>query len=184
MSWKPEVDEIERRRALAAEQGGAEAVEKHRARGRLPVRERIEALVDLHSFRESGRITGVVDEEDASRFTPANVVVGSALIDGRPAVVCGDDFTIRGAAYSPASLKKGIYADELALRRRVPLVRLLEAGGASIAGAFSPSVPSNLISPGVGSSCRRIASANGRKLGGTWSSAMGSGSFGWGGIWA
>jgi acetyl-CoA carboxylase carboxyltransferase component len=135
MSWKPEVDEIERRRALAAEQGGAEAVEKHRARGRLPVRERIEALVDLHSFRESGRITGVVDEEDASRFTPANVVVGSALIDGRPAVVCGDDFTIRGAAYSPASLKKGIYADELALRRRVPLVRLLEAGGASIAGA-------------------------------------------------
>jgi acetyl-CoA carboxylase carboxyltransferase component len=135
MSWKPEVDEIERRRALAALQGGEEAVAKHRERGRLPVRERIEALVDLNSFREHGRITGVAGEGESPEFTPANVVVGTGRIDGRPAVVCGDDFTIRGAAYSPASLKKGIYADELALRRRVPLVRLLEAGGASIAGA-------------------------------------------------
>jgi acetyl-CoA carboxylase carboxyltransferase component len=50
-------------------------------------------------------------------------------------VVCGDDFTIRGAAYSAVGLKKGLYADELAVRRRIPLIRLLEAGGASIAGA-------------------------------------------------
>ena len=45
--------------------------------------------------------------------------------------MCGDDFTIRGGAYSPASLKKGLYAEELAIDRKVPLVRLLEAGGAS-----------------------------------------------------
>ena len=63
------------------------------------------------------------------------MVVGRASIDGRRAVVCGDDFTIRGAAYSAVGLKKGLYADELAVRRRLPLVRLLEAGGASIAGA-------------------------------------------------
>ena len=62
-------------------------------------------------------------------------MIGTARIDGRPVVVGGDDFTIRGGAYSPAGLRKGIYADELAIRRRVPLVRLLEGGGASIAGA-------------------------------------------------
>jgi len=48
--------------------------------------------------------------------------------------VCGDDFTIRGGAYSEGGIKKGIYAEELAVKRKMPLVRLLEAGGASIAG--------------------------------------------------
>ena len=46
MSWKPEVDQIERRRELAAQLGGPEAVEKQHARGRLTVRERIDTLVD------------------------------------------------------------------------------------------------------------------------------------------
>jgi acetyl-CoA carboxylase carboxyltransferase component len=137
VSWKPEADEIERRRARALELGGADAVERQHARGRLTVRERIDLLADAGSFREHGALAGV-SEEDAEgnrRFTPANVVVGSARLDGRPCVVAGDDFTIRGGAYGPAGLRKGIYADELAIRRRVPLVRLLEGGGASVAGA-------------------------------------------------
>ncbi len=138
MSWKPEIDGIERRRELAAEHGGAEAVARQHASGRLTVRERIDALVDRDSFREHGRIAGEsVTGEDGrlESFTAANAVVGSAAIDGRKVVVCGDDFTIRGAAYSQVGLKKGLYADELAVRRRLPLVRLLEAGGASVAGA-------------------------------------------------
>lgn len=135
MSWKPESDEIERLRARAKEQGGAEAVARQHARGRLTVRERVAALVDAQSFREHGETSGAI-ESDGS-FTPANVVVGTARIDGRPVVVGGDDFTIRGGSYSPAGLRKGIYADELAIRLRVPVVRLLEGGGASIAGAGS-----------------------------------------------
>lgn len=139
MSWKPEVDEIQRRRELAAEHGGSEAVERQHALGRGTVRERIDALIDRDSFHEHAGIAGVseIDEEGRTSFTAANVVVGTAGIDGRPVVVCGDDFTIRGAAYSAVGLKKGLYADELAGRRRIPLVRLLEAGGASIAGASS-----------------------------------------------
>lgn len=139
MSWKPESDEIERRRASAREHGGADGVARQHERGRLTVRERIDALVDAGSFREHGATAGVVvdggDDGHAPVFTPANVVAGIAAIDGRPVVVGGDDFTIRGGSYSPAGLRKGIYADELAIRRRVPLVRLLEGGGASIAGA-------------------------------------------------
>ncbi len=134
MSWKPEVDEIERRRARSLEMGGAEALARHRERGRLNVRERIEGLVDRDSFRERGRIAGGSVAEDGSDFAPTGTVLGLARIAERPVVVCGDDFTIRGGAYSDAGLKKGLYAEELALQRRVPLVRLLEAGGASIAG--------------------------------------------------
>jgi acetyl-CoA carboxylase carboxyltransferase component len=138
MSWKKEVDEIQRRRELAEKLGGDEAVEKHHARGRLTVRERIDALVDAESFQEQGGIVGSGETDEDGRlvsFTPANVVTGVARIDGRTVVVGGDDFTIRGASYSPAALRKGMYADELAIRRRVPLVRLLEGGGASVAGA-------------------------------------------------
>jgi acetyl-CoA carboxylase carboxyltransferase component len=134
MSWKPEVDEIARRRARALELGGNEAVAKHHARGRLNVRERIELLVDRDSFRERGQIAGQSEAEDGSDYQPTGVVMGSAEITGRPVVVCGDDFTIRGGAYSEAGLKKGLYAEELAVKRKIPLVRLLEAGGASIAG--------------------------------------------------
>jgi acetyl-CoA carboxylase carboxyltransferase component len=138
MSWKDEADEIARRRELALAQGGAEAVAAQHARGRLSVRERIDALVDEGSFQEYGALAGQVEpvgDGQPVSFTPANVVVGVARIDGRPCVVGGDDFTIRGGAYSPAALRKGQYADELAVRRRLPLVRLLEGGGATVRGS-------------------------------------------------
>jgi acetyl-CoA carboxylase carboxyltransferase component len=134
MSWKPEVDEIERRRARALEMGGAQAVERQRARGRMNVRERIEALVDRESFEERGGIAGQADAGDRSDFEPTGIVLGTARIARRPVVVCGDDFTIRGGAYSSAGLRKGLYAEQLALERRIPLLRLLEGGGATIAG--------------------------------------------------
>ncbi len=138
MSWKPEADAIRRRRELAAALGGEAAVERQHARGRGTVRERIDGLLDRDSFREHGGIAGrgeVDDDGQLASFTPASVVAGTGEIDGRRVVVCGDDFTIRGAAYSAVGLKKALYADALAVRRRVPLVRLLEGGGASIAGA-------------------------------------------------
>lgn len=137
MSWKPEADEIERRRRAAAAHGGAEAVARHRSVGRQPVRERIAALVDFESFQEHGAVAGVSSDAEGQpgTFTPANVVCGTARIGGRPCVVGGDDFTIRGGAYSPAGLRKGQHADALAIKRRVPLIRLLEGGGATLQGA-------------------------------------------------
>jgi acetyl-CoA carboxylase carboxyltransferase component len=134
MSWKPEIEEIERRRTRALEMGGADSVAKHHERGRMNVRERIAALVDRDSFSERGQIAGGSEADDGADFAPTGIVLGHARIADRPIVVCGDDFTIRGGAYSQAGLKKGLYAEELAISRRVPLIRLLEAGGASIAG--------------------------------------------------
>src|SRR5262245_2925176 len=138
MSWKPEVDEIERLRELARQQGGAEAVDQQHARGRLTVRERIAALVDPESFQEQGELAGQSQRDEHGKlisFTPANAVVGIARIDGRPVVIGGDDFTLRGGAYTAVGLRKGQYTDELAIRRRIPVVRLLEGGGASVTGA-------------------------------------------------
>jgi acetyl-CoA carboxylase carboxyltransferase component len=138
MSWKPEVEDAERRRELARELGGADAVARQHAQGRGTVRERIGALADPGSFQEWGGLTGEAELDESGRlrgYRPANVVAGVARIDGRPCVIGADDFTIRGAAYSAAGIKKGQFADELAIRRRFPLVRLLEGGGASITGA-------------------------------------------------
>jgi acetyl-CoA carboxylase carboxyltransferase component len=136
--WTPEIEAIERRRELALEMGGAEPVARQHEAGKLTVRERIEALCDKGSFRERGGMSGVPTLDDDGNlvdFSPANVVLGTARVEGRRAVVCGDDFTLRGAAYTPASLRKGQYAEMLAIRTRVPLIRLLEAGGASVTGA-------------------------------------------------
>ena len=139
MSWKDEVDEIEARRRRARELGGSEAVARHRARGRRTVRERIAGLLDADSFREFGETAGHAEVDSQGRtvsFDPSNIVVGLGRVGGRPVVVGGDDFTVRGAAYTPASLKKSQFAESLAIQRRAPLVRLLEGGGASISGGY------------------------------------------------
>ena len=133
MSWEEEVREIERRRALAKEMGGEEALKRQRAKGRLNVRERVDVLLDDASFREHGPSAGAM-EADGS-FTPANYVLGFGRIDGRLCVVGGEDFTVRGGSPNPGGLRKSVYAEELAVRYRVPLIRLHEGGGGSVTGA-------------------------------------------------
>ena len=135
MSWKDEVEEIGRRRARALEQGGAAAVAKQHAKGRLTLRERIDALLDPGSFEEIGAATGA-PEEDGS-FTPANYGLGFGRIDGRLVVVAGEDFTVKGGSPSPAGNRKSVYAETLAAEHRVPLVRLHEGAGGSV-GARAP----------------------------------------------
>ena len=137
MSWKEEVDEIARRRALAKEHGGEEAVAKHHQRGRMTVRERIDAISDAGTFREEGPIAGhaqTTTPGEPATFTPGNYVLGLAEIDGRPVAVGGEDFTQRGGSPTAAGLRKSVYAEELALRYRVPLIRFLEGGGGSVTG--------------------------------------------------
>lgn len=137
VSWKPEVEGIEERRRRAAALGGAEAVERQHALGRLTVRERIEALLDPGSFREQGPLAGHAEygeHGELCAFTPANYVLGLGKLDGRPCVVGGEDFTLRGGSPSPAGLRKSVFAEELALAHRLPLVRFLQGGGGSVLG--------------------------------------------------
>lgn len=138
MSWQEEVEQIRRRRELAREQGGAEGVARQHAKGRLTVRERIGLLLDADSFREEGPIAGGSELDDAGNltgFTPGNFVLGTGRIAGRLCVAGGEDFTLQGGSPNVSGLRKSIYAEELACRLRVPLVRLHEGGGGSVSGA-------------------------------------------------
>ena len=132
MSWEKEADAIRARRAAAKAQGGAKAVAAQHAKGRLTIRERIERFSDTGSFREVGPIAGAAEEEG---FAPANYILGHARAEGRAVVVGGEDFTLKGGSPNAAGLRKSVYAEDLALREQVPLVRLLEGGGGSVRGA-------------------------------------------------
>ena len=135
MTWKPEVDEVVRRRELAKQMGGAESVARHHDSGKLTARERIEKLLDPDSFREIGALTGSAKYDHEGRlleFTPANVVIGTGRISERRVVVSAEDFTVRGGSSEAANSDKWIWAETLALETRVPLVRLVDTAGGSV----------------------------------------------------
>jgi acetyl-CoA carboxylase carboxyltransferase component len=138
MSWEKDVSEIEQRRALAKQQGGPEAIEMHHAKGRLTIRERIEGIVEKDSFEEHGEGAGFAEFDDEGQiksFNPANYVVGFGRVNGKRIVVGGEDFTLKGGSPNAAGLRKSVYAEELAVQFKVPLIRMLEGGGGSVAGS-------------------------------------------------
>ena len=150
MSWQNEVDEIAKRRAAAKLQGGAAAIERHHAKGRLTVRERIDVLLDEGSFDEVGGGAGAMEEGangEEDRFSPANFVLGFGRINGRRCVVGGEDFTLKGGSPSPAGLRKSVYTEQLAVKHRVPLVRLHEGAGGSVGSAKGRSLSAPVYEP-------------------------------------
>ena len=137
MNWKKETEQISLRQKLAKAQGGKEAIELQHKKGRLTLRERIEILVDKDSFQEQGEIAGgseLNEKGEIESFTPANFILGFAKINNKPVVVGGEDFTVKGGSPNPAGLRKSVYTEELALQYKMPLVRLHEGGGGSVAG--------------------------------------------------
>jgi 3-methylcrotonyl-CoA carboxylase beta subunit len=126
-------------RALAADlrrevgkvaQGGARgAMEKHRAAGKLPARERIRVLLDTGSpFLEFSQLAahGMYGGDIAS----AGIVTGIGRIAGRECVVVANDPTVKGGTYYPITVKKHLRAQEIARDNRLPCVYLVESGGA------------------------------------------------------
>jgi acetyl-CoA carboxylase carboxyltransferase component len=132
MTWQPELDELRRREAMAHELGGADKVKRQHDGGRLTIRERIDALVDSGSFHEIGAIAGKAsydDDGNLMELTPSNFVFGRAQINGRPVVVAGDDFTVRGGSADATIKEKHIHAEQMANQLRLPLVRMVEGSG-------------------------------------------------------
>ena len=137
MTWQPEIDELKRREALAELMGGEEKVKRQRDRGKLNARERIALLLDQGSFHEIGKIAGA-SKYDASGnlvdYSPANFIFGRGRIEGRPAVIGVDDFTVRGGAADAAIGGKQIMSEQMAYELRLPLVRMIDGtgGGGSV----------------------------------------------------
>ncbi|MBG92924.1 MAG: methylmalonyl-CoA carboxyltransferase [Chloroflexi bacterium] len=136
MVWEPEINELEKRRELAYRMGTEDRVKRHHDRGHLTVRERIALLVDSGSFRERGVLAGKAHYENSELkdFIPSNYVMGVAKLDGRPAVVGGDDFTVRGGAADGAVGGKAGHAEKMARELRIPVVRMVDGtgGGGSV----------------------------------------------------
>ncbi len=137
MTWRSEIDELHRRRELAEACGGAEAVAKQHAAGRLTVRERIDRLLDPGSFREVGKLAGRGTYKDGKlvKFEPAPYVMGLGRIDGRPIAVGGEDYTIRAGTGFGSDRRKGGqggFIEDLAYEYRIPLINLCEGSGGSV----------------------------------------------------
>ncbi|HET7527757.1 MAG TPA: carboxyl transferase domain-containing protein [Burkholderiaceae bacterium] len=137
MSRDDELDELRRRTELAHRMGGPEKVQRHRDQGRMPVRERIDALVDDRSFVEVGALAGSGRYDEQGQlidFTPSNLVFGRATIERRSVVIVGDDFTVRGGANDGAVGDKMLVAEQMAHDLRLPIVRLVDGtgGGGSV----------------------------------------------------
>jgi 3-methylcrotonyl-CoA carboxylase beta subunit len=127
------MDEVmsEYRAAMAAAMagGGAEAVAKHKGRGKLLARERIDALSDPGSpFLEFSTLAahGMYGGDAPA----AGVVTGIARVHGREVMVIANDATVKGGTYFPITVKKHLRAQEIALENNLPCVYLVDSGGA------------------------------------------------------
>jgi len=138
-----QTDDVERRRArmealvaelrdrsgLIAAGGGERAMERHRSRGKLPARERIDRLVDPGTaFLELNALAAwdVYDGDAPS----AGIVTGVGVVEGRECVIVANDATVKGGSYFPLTVKKHLRAQEVAEQNSLPCLYLVDSGGA------------------------------------------------------
>src|SRR5476649_2660580 len=123
------VAELRARLSGARDGGGAKYVERHREQGKLPVRERIERLLDAGSpFLELSPLAAS-DMYDGDA-PAAGIVTGIGRVSGREVMIIANDATVKGGTYFPMTVKKHLRAQEIALQNRLPCVYLVDSGGA------------------------------------------------------
>src|SRR6188474_2516512 len=126
------VIELRARTAAVSERGAGgddKSIARHRERGKLPVRERIDHLLDPGSaFLELSALAadGLYDDEAPS----AGIVTGIGRVEGTPCVIVANDATVKGGTYYPMTVKKHLRAQEIALENQLPCVYLVDSGGA------------------------------------------------------
>jgi acetyl-CoA carboxylase carboxyltransferase component len=123
------VAELRERTLLVAAGGGEKAVERHRSRGKLTARERIDRLVDPGTaFLELSALAAwELYEGDAPA---AGIVTGIGAVEGRQCVIVANDATVKGGSYYPLTVKKHLRAQEVARQNRLPCLYLVDSGGA------------------------------------------------------
>jgi acetyl-CoA carboxylase carboxyltransferase component len=132
--WKPLIADLDERRAAALAMGGEERVARQRDLGKLPVRERIDLLVDPGTFVEYGQLADAMDPGLAAKgyLAADGVVTGIGEIDRRRVAIIAYDFTVLAGSMGEVGERKTGRMRELVLRQRIPVVWLLDSGGARI----------------------------------------------------
>ena len=133
--WKPLIEDLDERRQRALAMGGPDLVARQRSLGKLPVRERLDQLLDPGSFVEYGLLADSMDpglQETRGYLAADGMVAGIGQIDGRRVAICAYDFTVLAGSMGAVGEHKTARMRELVLRQRIPIVWLLDSGGARI----------------------------------------------------
>ena len=123
------VAQLRERTGLVAAGGGEKSIERHRSRGKLTARERIDRLVDPGTaFLELNALAAweLYDGDAPS----AGIVTGIGVVEGRQCVIVANDATVKGGSYYPLTVKKHLRAQEVARQNRLPCLYLVDSGGA------------------------------------------------------
>jgi len=108
--------------------GSAQAIEKHRSRGKLLARERIDLLVDPNTpFLELSSFAAYNQYDNA--FPSAGIVTGIGLVEGRECLIIANDATVKGGTYIRETIKKHVRAQEIALQNKLICIYLVDSGG-------------------------------------------------------
>jgi 3-methylcrotonyl-CoA carboxylase beta subunit/propionyl-CoA carboxylase len=123
------VAELRERTEQARQGGGSKYLQRHREQGKLPVRERIDKLVDAGSpFLELSPLAAY-DMYDGDA-PAAGIVTGIGRVSNREVLIVANDATVKGGTYYPITVKKHVRAQQVALENRLPCVYLVDSGGA------------------------------------------------------
>jgi acetyl-CoA carboxylase carboxyltransferase component len=123
------VAELRERSAQVARGGGDKATERHRSRGKLTARERIDRLVDPGgAFLELNALAAWDMYE--GQAPAAGIVTGIGIVEGRECVIVANDATVKGGTYFPLTVKKHLRAQEVAEQNHLPCLYLVDSGGA------------------------------------------------------
>src|SRR5437764_967342 len=123
------VAELRERTARIAAGGGEKALERHRSRGKLTARERIERLVDPDTALLELSPLAAWDLY-GGQGPAAGIVTGIGVIEGRECVLVANDTTVKGGTYFPLTVKKHLRAQEIAEQNRLPCLYLVDSGSA------------------------------------------------------
>ncbi len=125
------VETLRRRIAQVQAGGGDEAVTRHRKRGKLLARERIECLVDRGTpFLELSPLAAY--EMYRGDAPSAGIVTGIGSVSGRDVAIVANDATVKGGTYFPMTVKKHLRLQEIAEQNRLPCIYLVDSGGANL----------------------------------------------------
>jgi 3-methylcrotonyl-CoA carboxylase beta subunit len=123
------VAQLRERTAAAMQGGSASARERHRARGKMLVRERIDLLLDPGApFLELSALAAA--DMYGEEVPAAGIVTGIGRIEGRECMIVANDATVKGGTYYPMTVKKHLRAQEIAAENLLPCIYLVDSGGA------------------------------------------------------
>ena len=123
------VEELHERTAQVAAGGGEKALARHRERGKLTARERIDRLIDPDSAFLELNALAAWDLYDG-QAPGAGIVTGIGVVEGQECVLVANDATVKGGSYFPLTVKKHLRAQEVAQQNNLPCVYLVDSGGA------------------------------------------------------